>query len=75
MFKSSMILFGEFDLDDASNYQKICALTQGVILITIVMNTLVGLMNEVFGDLKTHFEERDAKEVNWIIYSLEIFLI
>jgi len=39
------------------------------------MNTLVGLMNEVFGDLKTHFEERDAKEMNWIIYSLEIFLI
>jgi hypothetical protein len=44
-------------------------------LITIVMNTLVGLMNEVFGDLKTHAEERDAKELNWIIYSLEIYLI
>ena len=38
------------------------------------MNSLVGLMNEAFGDLKTHSEERDAKELNWIIYSLEIFL-
>jgi hypothetical protein len=39
------------------------------------MNTLVGLMNEVFGDLKTHAKERDAKELNCIIYSLEIFLV
>jgi hypothetical protein len=38
------------------------------------MNSLVGLMNEVFLDLKTNFEARDAKEMNWIIYSLEIFL-
>ena len=37
------------------------------------MNTLLGLMSEVFGDLKTHAEERDYKELNWIIYSLEIF--
>ena len=34
------------------------------ILITIIMNTIVGLMNEVFGDLKTHTEERNAKELN-----------
>ena len=32
-------------------------------------------MNEVFGDLKTHSEERDARELNWIIYSLEIYLV
>jgi hypothetical protein len=41
---------------------------------TIVMNTLLGLMSEVFGDLKTHAEERDFEELNSIIYSLEIFL-
>jgi hypothetical protein len=46
-----MILFGEFDIDDAGVYQKIWALFQAVILITITMNSLVGLMNEVFGDL------------------------
>ena len=51
LYRSSMILFGEFDIDDAGVYQKIWALFQAVILITITMNSLVGLMNEVFGDL------------------------
>ena len=38
------------------------------------MNTLLGLMSEVFGDLKTHAEERDYKEL-FIILTITFFVL
>ena len=63
-----MILYGEYDFKfegkELTPFMKIFSICASFVLVTILMNIIVSLMNETYGQQMSEIEESDGNKKN-----------